>query len=179
MALCECGCGEATEPAPKTRSALGWIKGQPKRFINGHNTRKPRHHQPVDRGFRTLCWEWQGTLSYEGYGLLRIDYKQIRAHRWMYEQKVGPIPEGLHLDHLCRNVRCVNPDHLEPVTPRVNGLRGRSAKITAYGAFSVRLMGLTTTLSDPQVAEIFGMTPSNVSAIRRGKSWPMPSGRAA
>lgn len=44
--------------------------------------------------------------------------------RWYYEQVRGPIPAGLHLDHLCRNTMCVNPDHLEPVTQRVNTLRG-------------------------------------------------------
>jgi hypothetical protein len=46
------------------------------------------------------------------------------AHRWSYEHFVGPIPEGLHIDHLCRVRRCVNPDHLEPVTPKENYLRG-------------------------------------------------------
>ena len=48
------------------------------------------------------------------------------AHRYAYEELVGPIPEGLQLDHLCRNRSCVNPDHLEPVTCRENLRRGET-----------------------------------------------------
>lgn len=66
-----------------------------------------------------VCMEWTGGLS-GGYG--RFDHE--RAHRWAYVNLVGPIPDGLVLDHLCRNKRCVDPDHLEPVPPRVNILRG-------------------------------------------------------
>jgi hypothetical protein len=50
----------------------------------------------------------------------------VLAHRWAYEFLRAEIPEGLHIDHLCRNRACVNPWHLEPVTNRVNGLRGES-----------------------------------------------------
>lgn len=69
------------------------------------------------------CWEWISS-TYRGYGIFRV-WKQatFRAHRYAWEQLIGPIPDGLHLDHLCRNKRCVNPDHLEPVTPRVNTQR--------------------------------------------------------
>lgn len=52
--------------------------------------------------------------------------QQMLAHRYAWITLVGEIPAGLHIDHLCRNKVCVNPDHLEPVTPRVNVLRGYS-----------------------------------------------------
>lgn len=70
------------------------------------------------------CWVWTGTRSPLGYGQLRLNYKLYSAHRWVYEQLVGTIPEGLELDHLCRNPPCCNPSHLEPVTHRENILRG-------------------------------------------------------
>jgi hypothetical protein len=74
------------------------------------------------------CWLWTGSLS-NGYGNIRPRNGEpmMRAHRFAYELLVGPIPEGLHLDHLCRVRHCVNPDHLEPVTQRVNTLRGFGA----------------------------------------------------
>jgi hypothetical protein len=72
----------------------------------------------------TGCWNWTGTLS-RGYGRISDDTQRMRpAHRIVWEHLVGPISAGLHLDHLCRNRRCVNPAHLEPVTCRVNVLRG-------------------------------------------------------
>lgn len=76
----------------------------------------------------TGCWLWTGGATALGYPLMswRIGAtrKSFRAHRVSYEAFKGPIPPGLHLDHLCRMPYCVNPDHLEPVTPRENTLRG-------------------------------------------------------
>jgi len=63
------------------------------------------------------CWEWTASKDASGYG--RFD-KSLRAHRVAYELKAGPIPDGLDLDHLCRNRACVRPDHLEPVTRSEN-----------------------------------------------------------
>lgn len=78
------------------------------------------------------CWEWQGA-KIDGYGWFgRKDPGSNLTHRWTWERLVGPVPEGLDLDHLCRNRACCNPDHLEPVTRRVNLLRG--ATLTAAAA---------------------------------------------
>jgi hypothetical protein len=74
----------------------------------------------------TGCWKWTGATSTRGYGSLgwAKDGLGGRTHRVVYELLVGPIPEGLVLDHLCRLTRCVNPAHLEPVTQKVNIERG-------------------------------------------------------
>lgn len=74
-----------------------------------------------------VCWEWTGYLT-EGYGRFRVSADQmVGAHLWAYQWLIGPVPDGLELDHRCRNRCCVNPDHLEPVTKRVNILRGDAA----------------------------------------------------
>lgn len=71
------------------------------------------------------CWLWTAGLDSKGYGQFRVNTeRKVVAHRFAYELLVGPVPEGLQLDHLCRVRRCVNPAHLEPVTSRVNTLRG-------------------------------------------------------
>ena len=69
------------------------------------------------------CWLWTGYKK-QGYGHFDVKRKHIRAHRLVYEALVKKVPEGLQLDHLCRVRHCVNPRHLEPVTQKVNILRG-------------------------------------------------------
>lgn len=83
----------------------------------------------IDVRIDTGCWEWVGTINHHnGYGYVRapagIRPINQRAHRVVYEMEKGPIPSGLQIDHLCRNRRCVNPAHMEPVTSRANTLRG-------------------------------------------------------
>ena len=74
------------------------------------------------------CWLWTGAKA-EGYGQFALDggKKRVKAHRYAYKQLIGIIPEGLQPDHLCRNRGCVNPQHLELVTQRMNILRGVGA----------------------------------------------------
>ena len=72
----------------------------------------------------TACWLWTAALDRKGYARFGLNGKNCTAHRVAYELLVGPIPDGLTLDHLCRNRRCVNPAHLEPVTNEENLRRG-------------------------------------------------------
>lgn len=72
------------------------------------------------------CWNWTASKNNYGYGRLRVDGKTLYAHRLVYQWLVGPIPEDKECDHLCRNPACVNPDHIELVSRKVNVLRGES-----------------------------------------------------
>ncbi len=78
---------------------------------------------PQDSG----CWHWEGRWnSGNGYSKVSYEGKAWMVHRLVYTLMVGPIPEGLVLDHKCRNRACCNPDHLEPVTYKINTERGEA-----------------------------------------------------
>lgn len=124
---CGCGCGAATEIATTTRPDRQWIKGQPKPFVGSHRHRMRGLAYRLNEAYTVDpdgCWRWHRALTSAGYGYVRVRGVLQPAHRVVYELHRGPIPEGLHLDHLCRNPPCVNPDHLEPVTETENIRRG-------------------------------------------------------
>jgi hypothetical protein len=72
------------------------------------------------------CWFWIGAHNNQGYGDVKLGGRNFTAHRVAYTWTRGPIPNGMTIDHLCRVPACVNPSHMEPVTMRVNILRGVS-----------------------------------------------------
>jgi hypothetical protein len=97
----------------------------------------------VDRRGPTECWPWIGARESNGYGQLQMKSNKrtryLMAHRVAYELQIGRIPDGLVIDHLCRNRVCVNASHLEPVTSLVNiqrGTRGPSANCIHGHPFS-------------------------------------------
>lgn len=118
-------------------ASRGWCKAHYKRWMR---TGDPAHEFPSvgDRWIAKInqagplpefaphlgpCWIWTGTVGTHGYGQFKIAGWPYAAHRFTYELMIGPIPEGLELDHLCRVTACVNPAHLEPVTGWENQMR--------------------------------------------------------
>jgi hypothetical protein len=125
MTLCACGCGGEVITPGRT-------------YKSGHHPHPVR--SPIERFLRYVnkttdsngCWLWKGGKQSNRnvhcfYGRFCLDTPSrlmVYAHRAAYEFWVGPIPEGLVIDHLCRNTLCVNPGHLEAVTDGENILRG-------------------------------------------------------
>lgn len=87
---------------------------------------RERFESFIDR--TETCWLWTGSLTYDGYGIFREDNRRTGAHRFAYEYLIGPVPDGMQLDHLCRVRNCVNPEHLEPVTGAENTRRAFEAR---------------------------------------------------
>lgn len=127
--ICQCGCGQPTPVVQRSQTGRGWVKGTPHRFLQGHGRRTPLHENIVTNS--NGCWEWVGSRSTGGYGRVGWGNRRVQAHRVIYEVLVGSIPQGLQLDHLCRNRGCVNPAHLEPVTQSENQRRGLRSALRA------------------------------------------------
>ena len=73
------------------------------------------------------CWLWVGPLDRKGYGAAKIDGQSTGAYRAVWRTLVGPIPDGMYLDHTCMVRSCVNPDHLRIVTPRISALENSNS----------------------------------------------------
>lgn len=132
-----------------------------------------RFWEKVDRsGGADSCWEWQAVRSKRGYGRFTIGHSHVvSAYRIAYELTRGPIPDGLELDHLCRNPACVNPTHLEPVTHLVNMHRSpHVGKFTIDQIHDVRDRHAQGE-SASSIARFYGVSSSTIGYIVARKTW--------
>lgn len=168
MELCECGCGGVPTVAKRTSKRDGQVRGRRNRFVKGHNRRArnvPACGYVVDE--ETGCWVWQLTRRGQGYGQIAVRSRATCAHIVFYEREVGPVPDGMELDHTCRNRACVNPAHLEPVTHAVNVQRGALAKLTVEEVLKIR----ADDRPQKAIGNAYGISQAQVSRIKRGESW--------
>jgi hypothetical protein len=102
-----------------------------------------------------------------GYCRIHFQGKPVLAHRVSYEEFVGPIPDGHQVDHLCRVLACIRPDHLEAVTPAENIHRSRLAKLTESDVTLIR----GSTFSAAALAKILGVSRRTINDVRSGRTW--------
>ena len=123
----------------RTAAARGWCHRHYNRWHAGRELGPAGSlHDPVVLFWSKVdktdtCWRWTGSVSDAGYGVFSVKGKLRGAHRVSYEMNVGPIPDGMHIHHRCEVRDCVNPAHLEPLTPRQNVLLS-----SATGAVNAR-----------------------------------------
>lgn len=134
--LCACGCGQYTLLARYTNKQQGIRIGEPLRYLKGHNRPKTlkgdknsnyicERYSIEDRGYDTPCWIWKLAYGRGGYSKCG----NTSAHRVYYEKFKGKIPDRYHVDHLCHVKACINPEHLEAVTPQENEWRAYATRL--------------------------------------------------
>lgn len=119
------------------------------------------------------CWLWTGSVSHRtGYGKKQLGGKTISAHRWMYSIFKGHIPDGMTLDHTCKNRQCVNPNHLEIVSQAENCRRSTATKLTRQQVIEIKARLATLKWGQrAALAKEFGVTPALISDIKFGRAW--------
>lgn len=155
MHPCACGCGLLTSTT----------------YVNGHNRCKnPWRSELYEIDESTGCWNWLHGKSRGGYAVQRVNGRLTRVARMYYEEKYGPIPDGMVVDHLCRNPGCVNPDHIEVVTLTENTRRGKAAKLSPFLVrFAAHLNECGK--SKRAISRMFGVSHTTINYALSGKTW--------
>ena len=133
------------------------------------NWRTLESYYDVDR--KTGCWNWNLVPDYAGYGRWPArGGKGGHAHRRVYEILVGPVSTENHIDHLCRNRRCVNPEHLEEVSPAENARRRTSTKLNPEKNEQIKELKNNGSTQE-EIAKIFRVHQSTISRVLNSKRW--------
>lgn len=130
---------------------------------------EPRFWSRVDK--TGDCWRWLGAHNKNGYGVVGRDKKVLWCHRIAWELTNGPIPNDKVLDHLCRNVWCINPKHLDLVTQTENIRRGSLTKLTREQVLDMRHRYANGERSWIAFAKEFGIAKRYVGYLIRGQAW--------
>jgi hypothetical protein len=174
--FCGCGCGKRTAISAYTNRSRGWVKGQPRKYVKGHNSYGAHGADYVaeDRGHDTPCWVWLKSRTPKGYGFMLRGERRHVAHVFYWERANGmPVPDGLELDHLCRVRECVNPDHLEPVTHKEN-MRRAMVAWHVPGVSTARDLRIGLRISQEELGDALGYSQPVVSAWECGRQ-PTPA----
>ena len=181
--ICECGCGEQVPIAKQNRPERGVVKGQPSRFISGHNLSslvksfRERFWENIEIIPESGCWIWMGYC--DPYGHIHINGLPTRTHRasWIFHN--GAIPDGMWVLHRCDTPSCCNPNHLflgtcadnnkDMLSKGRHGTGGahRNCKLTEQQVHLIR----TDTRLLRLIAIDYGISLSHTKAIRRGTYW--------
>jgi|SRR3990167_9644245 len=105
------------------------------------------------------------------YATIGVNGKTILAHRYLYEKRYGKIPEGMVVDHLCRNPMCVNLNHLEMVTIAENTRRGKVAKLNYSIVEKIRTMYKNIRITQTELGIIFGVGQHEISRVVNYRRW--------
>ncbi len=183
LGLCQCGCGEKTSISQYNVKSTGYVKGQPRRFVRGHQSRDPRIGRGQlwtveDRGYITPCHiHIGGNLG--GYGAMWRDGQNHGAHRLAWIDAFGPIPKDMNVLHRCDVMRCRNLDHLFLGTSSDNsadmvqkqrhchGERHPLAKLTNDEVIKIRASKETVSV----LARQYNVSESLIYKIRVNKAW--------
>lgn len=158
-----------TPTGPKPLGRLSMVN-IPEERTPGRGRTSVVSYAEEDRGYGSQCWIWQGALNYKGYGLLVLKGKLYRAHRYYYERQNGGIPKGLQIDHLCWQRACVNPAHMEVVTPSEHNRRHSRTRFTLEIAREIRAFRRQG-ISASELGERYGVTKQYINRIVSEALW--------